>query len=266
LLAVKNIEVVYANFVLALSGVSLVVPEKSIVVLLGSNGSGKSTTLKSISGVLATEDGRITHGEVEFEGKSLARLTPEKVASLGICHVLQGRGVFAHLTAEENMLMGAYLRRDRAAVKKDLEKIYQYLPRLGELRKRQGGFLSGGEQQMLAIGRAMMARPRLMLLDEPSIGLAPRIIEEIFALLKRINEEEKTALLIAEQNALAALGAAAYGYVLENGRLVLEGDAAFLLKHPQVRESYLGLNTSGTAKSYQDVKTYQLHRNRHWGG
>jgi branched-chain amino acid transport system ATP-binding protein len=266
LLAVKNIESVYSNVVLALSGISLNVPEKSIVVILGSNGSGKSTTLKSISGVLETEEGRLTRGQIEFDGKSLTRLNPEKIAALGVCHVLQGRGVFAHLTAEENLLMGAYLRRDRTSVKKDLDRVYQYLPRLGDLKKRRGGYLSGGEQQMLVIGRALMARPKLMLLDEPSIGLAPRVIEEIFTLLKRINEEEKTALLIAEQNARAALSIAGYGYVLENGHLVLEGAADFLLNHPQVKESYLGLNASGTEKNYQDVKTYQLRRSRHWGG
>jgi len=243
MLKLNKIKAVYSDVVLALTEVSMLVEEGSIVALLGSNGSGKSTTLKSISGVLRTEDGKLTEGTIEFDGKRIDKLNPEKIAKLGICHVLQGRSAFQQLTTEENLQMGAYLRRDKDNVKRDLDQIYEYFPQLATLRHQKGGYLSGGEQQMLIIGRAFMARPKTMLLDEPSLGLAPGIIGNIFAILKKINEVEKTSLLIAEQNAIATLNIANYGYILQNGRVILEGSAQVLKNHEQAQGIYLGLNS-----------------------
>lgn len=243
MLKLNKIKAVYSDVVLALTEVSMLVEDGSIVALLGSNGSGKSTTLKSISGVLQTEDGKLTEGTIEFDGRRIDKLNPEKIARLGICHVLQGRSVFQQLTTEENLLMGAYLRRDKHNVKRDLDQIYEYFPQLAALRNRKGGYLSGGEQQMLIIGRAFMARPKTMLLDEPSLGLAPGIIGNIFAILKKMNEVEKTSLLIAEQNAIATLNIANYGYILQNGRVILEGSAQVLKNHGQAQGIYLGLNS-----------------------
>lgn len=230
MLAAEKIKAVYGGVVLGISDVSLSVPEGGFVALLGSNGAGKSTTLKSISGVLRAENGRITEGQIVFDGRRIDRMDPEDAARLGICHVLQGRSVFPRLSSEENLLMGAYLRRGRRRLDEELEKVYSLFPQLKERRRQKSGYLSGGEQQMLVIGRALMFHPRLMLLDEPSLGLAPRIVEQIFTALHRINAEEKTAMLVAEQNARAALSAARYAYVLQNGRVVSEGTGDEILK------------------------------------
>jgi branched-chain amino acid transport system ATP-binding protein len=245
MLEVKNIKSVYSDVVLAISDVSLSVGEGRIVALIGSNGSGKSTTLKSISGVLATEDGEVTEGTVEFDGKRIDTLDPERIARLGICHVLQGRSIFAHLTAEENLMMGAYLRRDSRQLKEDMARIYDYFPQLKGLRQRKSGYLSGGEQQMLVIGRALMAKPRLMLLDEPSLGIAPGIIRTIYENLRKINEEQGIAMIIAEQNAVAALSIAHYGYLLRNGNLAAEGPAAQLADEQAIKARYFGSGEGG---------------------
>jgi branched-chain amino acid transport system ATP-binding protein len=250
LLEVNSIEVKYLGVVLALKDLSLRLESGRVGALLGGNGAGKSTTLKSISGVLATEDGKITDGSISFEGRRIDRNNPERNARLGICHVLQGHPVFPQLTADDNLRMGAYLRRDKNEVKKDLDKVFAYFPQLAVLRARQSGYLSGGEQQMLVIGRAMMSRPRLMLLDEPSLGLAPTVIADLFPILKKINRDEGMTLLVAEQNASAALSIADYGYVLQNGGLVAEGTPAELKTHERVKESYLGTNVKGAAQSY----------------
>jgi len=253
MLSVNNIKAVYSDVVLALDGVSISLEEDNIVVLLGSNGSGKSTTLKSISGVLRIEDGKLTEGTVELDGRHINKLTPEEIASLGICHVLQGRSIFPQLSTEENLLMGAYLRRDKQNIKKDLARVYEHFPILAPLRTRKSGYLSGGEQQMLVIGRALMNRPKIMLLDEPSLGLAPGIINDIFAVLKQIKEEEKTSLLIAEQNAVV-LTIADYGHVLQNGRIVSSGPAELLSNDAQVRGAYLGLSEDGTFISRHNTR------------
>jgi branched-chain amino acid transport system ATP-binding protein len=249
MLVLDNIEAVYQDVVLALAAVSLRVEDGSIVVLLGNNGSGKSTTLKSISGVLATESGKLRKGRVELNGVRIDHLLPEQIARSGLCHVLQGHPLFEDLTAEENLIMGAYLRKNNGNLKKELAQIYQYFPELEILRHRKGGYLSGGEQQMLSIGRALMAHPGIMLLDEPSLGLAPRIVTEIFAVIKQINREQKTTFLIAEQNAFAVLPVADYGYILQTGKVVLEGRAELLTDHPDVKKSYLG-SASAVNKNY----------------
>jgi len=245
MLKVNKIKAVYSGVVLALNEVSMLVEDGSIVALIGSNGSGKSTTLKSISGVLATEDGNITEGVIELDGKRIDKLYPEQIAKMGICHVLQGRSVFAQLTTEENLLMGAYLRQGKQKIREDLARVYQYFPGLERLRQQKSGYLSGGEQQMLVIGRAFMAHPKIMLLDEPSLGLAPKLISNIYDILRQINREEKTSLIIAEQNAVAALSIADYGYVLQNGRVSSEGIAQLLADQHVVKESYFGLNGRG---------------------
>lgn len=241
MLKVEKIKAVYSGIVLALAEVFLTVGDGSVVALLGSNGSGKTTTLKSISGILRTEDGNLTRGTVEFDGKRIDRLTPERIARMGLTHVLQGRAVFSQLTTEENLWMGAYLRRDRNLIKKDMVRVFEYFPKLAERRHQKGGYLSGGEQQMLVIGRALMARPKIILLDEPSLGLAPTIITGIFDILKKINEEEKTSLLIAEQNAAVALDIADYAYILQNGRVSSEGSAESLMDRRLVGANYLGV-------------------------
>jgi branched-chain amino acid transport system ATP-binding protein len=245
MLLLDNVKAVYGGVVLALDEVTMEIAEGSAVVLLGSNGSGKSTTLKSISGVLRVEEGELTEGSVTLDGRRIDKLAPEEIAGLGVCHVLQGRSVFPQLTTDENLKMGAYLRRNRQEVKEDLERIYEYFPKLAPLRTRKSGYLSGGEQQMLVIRRAMMARPRIMLLDEPSLGLAPSLIGEIFGLLKRIKQEQATTLLIAEQNA-AVLQIADYGYVLQNGRVTASGTAAELAADSGLRGAYLGLDGAGS--------------------
>ena len=254
MLELNNIKAVYSDVVLALDGVSLTLEQGRVVVLLGSNGSGKSTTLKSISGVLKVEDGELSEGTVELDGRRIDRLSPEQIAGLGIRHVLQGRSVFAQLTTEENLLMGAYLRRDRQGTKKDLERVYENFPKLAPLSDRKSGYLSGGEQQMLVIGRALMGHPRIMLLDEPSLGLAPNIIGDLFTTLRQIKEMEKTSLLIAEQNAAAALAIADYGYVLQSGRVVASGKAESLDSYAKLRQTYLGLDESGVFLSRHDFR------------
>jgi len=246
MLKIDKIRAVYSNVVLALNEVSMVVPEGNIVALIGSNGSGKSTTLKSISGVLATEDGKVTEGAIMLDGKRIDRLDPERIARMGICHVLQERSIFSQLTTEENLLMGAYLRRDRQKIKEDLYRVYHYFPQLETLRKQKSGYLSGGEQQMLVIGRAFMAHPKVMLLDEPSLGLAPKLISNIYGIIKQINRDEKSSLIIAEQNAVAALSVAHYGYVLQGGKVASEGTAEVLAGQQAVKKLYLGLNGEGT--------------------
>ena len=256
MLKLHAIEVVYSDVVLALTGVSMTIAEQKITVLLGNNGSGKSTTLKSISGVLSTEDGELTEGTVELDGVRIDKKDPEDIARLGICHVMQGRPVFAQLTTEENLLMGAYLRHDRG-VKDDLAAVYDYFPKLTALRKKSAGYLSGGEQQMLVIGRAFMVRPTIMLLDEPSLGLSPMMVGEMFDILKKINQGRKTALLIAEQNAAAALAIADYGFILQNGKVTLEGSAEELKGHQGVKQSYLGVSKDA---SYYQVKSSESRK------
>jgi branched-chain amino acid transport system ATP-binding protein len=250
MLLLNNIEAIYLEVVLALTEVSMQIKDGSVVVLLGNNGSGKSTTLKSISGVLSTESGKLNRGKVELDGKRIDHLNPETIAGLGICHVLQGHPVFEDLTTEENLLMGAYLQRNKERREKGLARVYQYFPKLDKLRRRKGGYLSGGEQQMLSIGRALMAQPRIMLLDEPSLGLAPKVVTEIFEAVKQVNQEQKTTFLIAEQNAFGVLPIADYGYILQTGKVVLEGTSGILQNHEAIHKSYLGTNGDGASKNY----------------
>jgi len=225
--------------------------------LIGANGGGKTTTLKAISGLLKTEQGQISSGNIFFNDKIIDRNGPEDIAKLGISQVMEGRRVLAHLNVEENLYIGAYLRNDRSGVKRDLEMVFSYFPKLKDYRRRTSGYLSGGEQQMLVIGRALMADPRLMLLDEPSLGLAPMVVGEIYQIIHKINQERKVSMLIVEQNVRAALGIADYGYVMENGRIVLDGPADRLMANEDVKEFYMGLSASGSRKSYRDVKHYR---------
>ncbi|MBI4770985.1 MAG: ABC transporter ATP-binding protein [Chloroflexi bacterium] len=262
MLTLNNVEVIYNDVILVLKGMSLQVPQGKIVGLLGSNGAGKSTTLKAISGLLKPEDGEVTDGAIEFLGKSIHNRDAEEIVRMGIFQVLEGRRVFEHLTVEENLAAGGYTRRDRARLSADVELVYGYFPRLKERRRQTAGFLSGGEQQMLAIGRALMARPRLMMLDEPSLGLAPLLVREIFQIIKRINSEQSTTILLVEQNANLTLTVADYAYIMENGRIVLEGYPADLKENADVREFYLGLTEVGQRKSYRDVKHYK--RRKRW--
>jgi len=263
-LLVKNIEVAYMKVIQVLRGVSLEVHEGKLVALLGANGAGKTTTLKAISGMLKTEEGDVTDGSIEFEGKRIDGYGPETIAAMGISQAMEGRRVLEHLSVEENLFVGAYCRKDRAGVKKDLELVFGYFPKIRVLRQRTSGYLSGGEQQMLVIGRALMARPRLMLLDEPSLGLAPLVVEDIFRIIDRIRTDQKMAILLVEQNARAALGIADEGYVLENGRIVMGGPADKLRDNEDIREFYLGLSAVGSRKSYRDVKHYR--RKKRWLG
>jgi branched-chain amino acid transport system ATP-binding protein len=262
LLTVNGIEVIYDHVILVLKGVSLQVPAGGIVALLGANGAGKSTTLKAISGLLHTERGDVTKGAIEFQGKAIQRRDSSEIVRSGIVQVMEGRHVFEHLTVEENLLTGAYTRRDGDGLARDLERVYTYFPRLTQRRGVRAGYISGGEQQMLAIGRALMARPRLMLLDEPSMGLAPMLVAEIFEIVSRLNREENVAVLLAEQNAAIALRFAQYGYVMENGRIVLDGDSRTISDNEDIKEFYLGLTGVGQRKSYRDVKHY--HRRKRW--
>jgi branched-chain amino acid transport system ATP-binding protein len=263
-LEVNNIEVVYMNVIRVLRGVSLVVDDGQIVALLGANGGGKTTTLKAISGMLKTEEGEVTDGSIEFDGKRIDRFGPEHIAVMGISQAMEGRRVLAHLSVEENLLVGAYRRKDRQGVKKDLEMVFDYFPAVKRLSRRMSGYLSGGEQQMLVIGRALMARPKLMLLDEPSLGLAPLMVQEIYEIIKQINVDQKMAILLVEQNVRAALGIAHYGHVLENGRVVLSGLAEDLKDNEDVREFYMGLSKVGSQRSYREVKHYR--RRKRWLG
>ena len=262
LLSVSNIEVIYDHVILVLKGVSLRVPEEGIVALLGANGAGKSTTLKAISGLLRTERGEVTKGGVDLSGEPIHRREASEVVRRGIVQVMEGRHVFEHLTVEENLLTGGYIRRNGQSLKRDLDLVYTYFPRLRERRSVRAGYVSGGEQQMLAIGRALMAHPRLMLLDEPSMGLAPMLVQEIFEIVGRLNREEKVAVLLAEQNANMALRFAQYVYVMENGRIVLDGDVKAISENEDIKEFYLGLSGVGQRKSYRDVKHYK--RRKRW--
>jgi len=262
MLQVNNIEVVYMNVIQVLRGVSLEVGDGKIAALLGANGAGKTTTLKAISGMLKTEEGKVTDGSIDFDGKRIDQYGPEAIAALGISQAMEGRRVLEHLSVEENLLVGAYCRKDRAGVKRDVEMVFDYFPRIKDLRYRTSGYLSGGEQQMLVIGRALMARPKLMLLDEPSLGLAPLLVQDIYEIIHRIRSEQRTTILLVEQNVNAALGIADYGYVMENGRVVLGGPADQLKDNEDVREFYLGLSAVGSRKSYRDIKHYR--RKKRW--
>ena len=261
-LALNNVEVVYDHVILVLKGVSLTVPEGGVVALLGANGAGKSTTLKAISGLLAAERGEVTKGSIEYRNVRLDRLETSRVVGLGVCQVMEGRHCFPHLSVEDNLLTGAYMRGlrrgERAA---ELERVYGYFPRLKERRNAQSGYTSGGEQQMTAIGRALMARPTMILLDEPSMGLAPQIVEEIFEIVRDLNSRERVSFLFAEQNTMVALRYADYGYILENGRLVMDGAADELARNEDVKEFYLGVSGIGR-KSFRDVKHYR--RRKRW--
>ncbi|MEQ9555646.1 MAG: ABC transporter ATP-binding protein, partial [Rhodospirillales bacterium] len=261
-LVVNNIEVIYDHVILVLKGVSLEVPEGGIVALLGANGAGKTTTLKAISNLLGAERGEVTKGEILFRGERVDSLTPNELVKRGVIQVMEGRHCFEHLTVEDNLMTGSYTRRDgAAAVAESLEKVYHYFPRLKERRTSQAGYTSGGEQQMTAIGRALMANPNTILLDEPSMGLAPQLVEEIFEIVKMLNEKEGVSILLAEQNTMIALKYADYGYILENGRVVMDGDAAGLRENPDVKEFYLGL-AGESRKSFRDVKHYR--RRKRW--
>jgi branched-chain amino acid transport system ATP-binding protein len=262
MLVLNNIEVAYLNVIRVLHGVSMTVEEGAIVALLGANGAGKSTTLKAISGLLHIEEGEVTDGSIQWNDERIDRKSAEEIGKAGIIQALEGRRVFGHLTAEENLLVGAYHRTDRNAVKNDLEMVYGYFPRLKDLRHNAAGYLSGGEQQMLVIGRAMMAAPKLMMLDEPSLGLAPLLVEEIYNIIERFNTESGTSVLLVEQNVRIALSIAHTGYVMENGRIVLDGTADFLKNNEDVKEFYMGLSTVGTKKSYREVKHYK--RRKRW--
>jgi branched-chain amino acid transport system ATP-binding protein len=262
LLAVNNIEVIYNHVILVLKGVSLAVPERGIVALLGANGAGKTTSLKAISNLLRAERGEVTKGSITFDGARIDRLDAADVVRRGLIQVMEGRHCFEHLTVEENLLTGAYTRRDgRAAIAAELDRVYAYFPRLKTRRRSIAGYISGGEQQMVALGRALMARPRLVLLDEPSLGLAPQLVEEIFEIVARLNVETGVGFLVAEQNTNIALRYAGYGYILENGRVVMDGAAAALRENEDVKEFYLGLSASGR-KSYREVKFYR--RRKRW--
>ena len=261
MLSVNNIEVIYDDVILVLKGLSLSVSQGQIVALLGSNGAGKSTTLKAISGLLKSENGEVTDGDIQFMGERIDGLEPEKVVRSGIFQVMEGRRVFEDLTVDENILMGAYARRDPRGVKRDHALCFDYFPRLKERRKQLAGYLSGGEQQMLAISRALMARPKLMLLDEPSLGLAPILVQDIFRIVQKINQEEKTTMLLVEQNANLALSIASFAYIMENGRIVLDGDPIKLKTNEDVKEFYLG-GGEGARKRYKDLKFYK--RRKRW--
>jgi len=262
LLEVNGIEVIYNHVILVLKGVSLAVPEGGIVALLGANGAGKTTTLKAISNLLHAERGEVTKGAVEYRGERVDRLNPSELVKRGVIQVMEGRHCFAHLTIEENLLTGAYTRSaSRSEIKVDLERVYEFFPRLRQRRTSLAGYTSGGEQQMTALGRALMARPRMILLDEPSMGLAPQIVEEIFEIVQNLNKVERVSFLLAEQNTMVALRFADFGYILENGRVVLEGQAAALADNEDVKEFYLGISTAGR-KSFRETKHYR--RRKRW--
>jgi branched-chain amino acid transport system ATP-binding protein len=262
LLAVSGIEVIYNHVILVLKGVSLNVPEGGIVALLGANGAGKTTTLRAISNLLHSERGEVTKGSISYKGAQIHNLTPSDLVKRGVIQVMEGRHCFAHLTVEENLLTGAYtLNASKAEVAAQLERVYAYFPRLKTRRQSQSGYTSGGEQQMTAVGRALMSNPKMILLDEPSMGLAPQVVEEIFSIVRDLNQKEKVSFLLAEQNTMVALRFADFGYILENGRVVMEGDAKHLSDNEDVKEFYLGLSTAGR-KSFRDVKHYR--RRKRW--
>ncbi|WP_170564209.1 ABC transporter ATP-binding protein [Ruegeria atlantica] len=262
LLEVNNIEVIYNHVILVLKGVSLTVPKGGITALLGGNGAGKTTTLKAVSNLLHSERGEVTKGTIEYRGTSVHESDPADLVEKGVIQVMEGRHCFEHLTVEENLLTGAYTRKDgKAAIQQDLELVYTYFPRLKERRRSQAGYTSGGEQQMVAMGRALMSRPETILLDEPSMGLAPQLVEEIFGIVKDLNEKEGVSFLLAEQNTNVALRFAHYGYILESGRVVMDGPAADLRENPDVKEFYLGMSEEGR-KSFRDVRSYR--RRKRW--
>ena len=265
MLKVNNIEVVYSDVILVLRGVSLEVPDGQMVSLLGANGAGKSTTLKAISGLLRTQEGEVTRGSIEWNGQRIDHMTPDEIVRLGIVQVIEGRPLFEHLTVEENLRTGALFRNAPAReVAQDIEEVYHFFPRLKEFRNRTSGYLSGGEQQMVVIGRALMSKPKLMLLDEPSLGLAPMLVQDIFGIIKQINKESGVSILLVEQNANVALKTSSYAYVMETGRIVLDGSAEQLSQNADIKEFYLGLTAVGERKSYRDVKHYK--RRKRWIG
>ena len=262
LLAVNNVEVIYDHVILVLKGVSLSVNKGQIVALLGANGAGKTTTLKAISNLLRAERGEVTKGNIQYQGERVERLTPSDLVKRGVIQVMEGRHCFEHLTIEENLLTGSYTRRaSRSTIADDLERVYSYFPRLKERRHSQAGYTSGGEQQMTAVGRALMAKPSMILLDEPSMGLAPQIVEEIFEIVQNLNQQENVSFLLAEQNTMVALRFSDFGYILENGRVVMEGQADQLSQNEDVKEFYLGLSSEGR-KSFREVKHYR--RRKRW--
>ncbi len=262
ILAVNNIEVIYDHVILVLKGVSLTVPKGGITALLGANGAGKTTTLKAISNLLHAERGAVTKGNIQFEGKEIQAQSPNELVRRGCIQVMEGRHCFGHLSVEDNLMTGAFTRRDgAAAIRADLDLVYEYFPRLKVRRTSQAGYTSGGEQQMTAIGRALMSRPKMILLDEPSMGLAPQLVEEIFEIVKKLNEEQGVSFLLAEQNTNTALRFAKYGYILESGRIVLDGEASALRENEDVKEFYLGVGGEGR-RSFKDVKHYK--RRKRW--
>jgi branched-chain amino acid transport system ATP-binding protein len=264
MLKVNNIEVTYHGVILVLRGVSVEVGEGKIISLLGANGAGKSTTLKAISGLLRTEVGRVSRGNIEFNGQRIDRKDPEEIAKMGIVQVMEGRRILEHLTVEDELLAAGYIGRKTRDLREEVERVYHYFPKLKTLRRHTSGYCSGGEQQMLVIGRALMSHPKLVLLDEPSLGLAPLLVEEIFGIVKTINEEQRVSILIVEQNAVAALDLTEYGYVMENGRIVLDGTSEQLKENEDVKEFYLGFGALSQRKSYRDVKHYK--RRKRWLG
>jgi branched-chain amino acid transport system ATP-binding protein len=262
MLSLNSIEVIYDGVILVLKGVSLNVRDGKITTLLGANGAGKTTTLKAISGLLHSERGEITKGAIDLDGERIDRLAPHAVVRRGVVQVFEGRRVFEHLTTEENLVAGGHVQTDRSRLREGIDRVYQYFPRLGDRRHVQSGYLSGGEQQMLVIGRALMSSPKVILLDEPSLGLAPMLVDEIFAIVQRMNQQEKLTVLLVEQNATLALAIADHGYVMENGRIVLEGAANNLRENADIKEFYLGLTEVGARKSYREVKHYK--RRKRW--
>ncbi len=262
ILSINNIEVKYHEVILVIKGVSINVPKGGIIALLGANGAGKSTTLKAISGLLKHENGEVTDGSIEFMGERIDRMGAEKIAKMGIVQVIEGRRVFEHLTVEENLKVGAHMKKFGRSIKDGLDMVYHYFPRLKEKRSEIAGFISGGEQQMTVVGRALMTNPKLILLDEPSMGLAPLLIHEIFKIITKLNQEEKISILLVEQNAKLALNVAPHAYVLENGRIVMDDSAEKLLQNPDIKDFYLGLTDVGGRKSFRNVKHYK--RRKRW--
>jgi branched-chain amino acid transport system ATP-binding protein len=262
ILNINNIEVKYHEVILVIKGVSINVPKGGIIALLGANGAGKSTTLKAISGLLKHENGEVTDGSIEFMGERIDRMGPEKIAKMGIVQVIEGRRVFEHLTVEQNLKVGAHMKKYGRSIKDGLEMVYHYFPRLREKRNEIAGFISGGEQQMTVVGRALMTNPKLILLDEPSMGLAPLLIHEIFKIITKLNQEEKISILLVEQNAKLALNVAPHAYVMENGRIVMDDSAEKLLQNPDIKDFYLGLTDVGGRKSFRNVKHYK--RRKRW--
>jgi len=262
MLSLNNIEVIYSNVILVLKGVSLKVNQGQVAALLGGNGAGKTTTLKAISGLLKTELGEVTDGNIEFEGQRIDRSDPDEIVKMGIVQVLEGGQIFEHLTVEQNLRVGAQFRPDAQTILKDIERMYEYFPPLVNLRNRVSGYISGGERQMLVIGRALMASPKVMLLDEPSLGLSPLLVKEIFQIIREINKREKTSILLVEQNAEMALKVSEYAYVMETGRVVMDGPSDHLKENADIKEFYLGLSDIGKRRSYRQVKHYK--RRKRW--